>query len=291
MHRIIISIVIYIMAGYLQIFASNGAQFDNINQQLKQLLITNKIPEIKYRLINTHPHHSKRFTQGILMVNQSFYESTGLYQQSKIIQLELVSGKILKTKKLPSSQFGEGLTALGQNIYQITYREEIGYIYQMDTLQQLGYFNIKGEGWGLTNDGIHLILSNGSSTLTYLSPKDFKAHKHLSVCIGGESLIGINELQYINGKIFANILPTSIITIISPKSGQVEGWVDLAALKPSKETCDPVQCVANGIAFNQMNQHVLVTGKFWPHIYELTLIKPTARDIMPLHFKTIKFSI
>jgi len=238
---------------------------------LKQLLIDAHIPQYQYQIIHTYPHDRNSFTEGLFFQNGYMYESSGLYGQSKIRMYTLNNTKPQKEYRLEHQYFGEGMTLLGDALYQLTYREHIGFIYDKNTLQLQNTFSYSTEGWGLTSNDGQLIMSNGSAILTFIDPHSMKPIRYLSVNAAGRTIHSLNELEYINGMIYANIWPTSIIVIISPENGNVRGWIDIHALKP-KVSC--LECVANGIAYNKDDNTLFVTGKNWPLLSAIKIYLP-----------------
>lgn len=251
------------------------------DSRLQQLLIRDKVPEYRYEIINISSHDSHNFTEGLALENGYLYESTGLYKQSRLIQQEINSGKIVREISLSPQYFGEGITILGNYLYQLSYREQTGFVYDKNTFKLIKQFKYKNQGWGITADDHQLIMSNGSSTLVFIDPNTLKPVSSLSVKTPHHKISSLNELEYIHHKIFANVWPTSIIVIISPETGDVEGWINLRALKPSSD-CPSMECVANGIAYNEDSNTLLITGKYWPHLYTIKLLPPVdTQDATP----------
>lgn len=229
-------------------------------------------PIYNYQVIKVYPHDKSSFTEGLLMNDGWLYESDGLVQQSRLRRIDLASSKVIQEYRLPDQYFAEGLAIMGDRIYQLTYTSHIGFVYDRKTFQLLKTFNYPSEGWGLTSDGNSLIMSNGSASLNYLDPETLQTTRTVDVHEGDHPVDHLNELEYINGKIYANIFPSSMIAIIEPDSGEVSGWIDLINLYPCKE-CAAFGQVANGIAYDEKNDAILVTGKDWPSIYAIRLIK------------------
>ncbi|MBX3709106.1 MAG: glutaminyl-peptide cyclotransferase [Gammaproteobacteria bacterium] len=237
---------------------------------LEKILVSAHVPEYHYQIINTYPHNKNNFTEGLLLENGYLYESSGLYRKSRLQKIEVNSGKILQTHSLPPQYFAEGITIFGDQLYQLTYREQTGFIYDKNTFALQKTFHYTGQGWGLTTDNKQLIMSNGSATLSFIDPQTLKISHSLLVAAKDQPIQSLNELEYINGKIYANVWPTSIIIIISPENGRVEGWFNISALKPTSG-CTSADCVANGIAYNEMDDTLLVTGKLWSHLYAIKI--------------------
>jgi len=231
-------------------------------------------PSYMYKIINTYPHDRAAFTQGLIFQNGFFYESTGLYGRSSLRKVELKTGMVLKKHSLPSQFFGEGITLLGTKIIQLTWKSKMGFLYNKENFAVLQTFHYATEGWGITNDGRRLIMSDGSSTLFFLDPETFKEVDKIDVRDQeGAAVEGINELEYIKGEIFANIWPSTRIARISLKTGRVTGWIDLAGIVPLEKDAD----VLNGIAYDEKNDRLFVTGKLWPKVFEITISpKPQA---------------
>ncbi|MDD4877124.1 MAG: glutaminyl-peptide cyclotransferase, partial [Dehalococcoidales bacterium] len=199
------------------------------------------------------------------------YEGTGLIGRSSLRKVELETGKILQLYNLPEKYFGEGITVYKDTIIQLTWKSNTGLIYNKNSFALLHQFSYIGEGWGITNDGKQLIMSNGSATLTFLDSKTFTPINHIEVHDGDDPIFNINELEYVNGKIFANVWQTDNIAIIEPLDGRVVGWVDLIGLLKTQPFSDQVD-VLNGIAYDAQTDRLFVTGKFWPFLFEIKLV-------------------
>lgn len=224
---------------------------------------------IKYRVINTF-NHPDAFTEGLIFDDGLLYESSGLYKYSRLTKYKMISGERLTNYNLPYAYFAEGITLLNNEIYQLTYKERTVFVYNKDTLQlkrQLTYFD---DGWGLTNDGTWLIQSDGSSKLHYLNPANMSVVKEIDVQDNHHQVMGLNSLEYVNGKIYANIFPTSFIAEIDANDGKVTGWIDVRKLDPYTNINNQ-SYITNGIAYNKVNQTFYITGKHWPHLYEIKL--------------------
>jgi glutamine cyclotransferase len=221
-----------------------------------------------YEIINTYPHDQTAFTQGLEFYNGFLYESTGLYSQSTLRKVDLQSGNILQNFSLSDQYFAEGITILNNQIYQLTWRENTGFIYNIDLFSLISEFSYQTEGWGITNDGKQLIMSDGSSTLFFLDPNNFQVTHQIEV-IDQEPIERLNELEYIQGKIYANIWLEDRIAIINPQSGIIEAWIDLTGLE--KEENQDSNKVLNGIAYDSQEDRIFVTGKLWSKIFEIEL--------------------
>ncbi len=224
-----------------------------------------------YQVVNVYPHDPQAFTQGLIYLDNYLYESTGLYGESSLRQVVLETGEVLQQVDLSEAYFGEGLTNWSETLIQLTWREEQGFIYQIDDFSLLGGFDYSLEGWGLTQDGVSLIMSDGTATLFFLDPDTFQIVDTVMVIYAGEAVDAINELEYIRGQVFANIWRTDDIIRIDPETGEVLGWIDLSGLLPEEE-CTHTTNVLNGIAYDPDADRLFVTGKLWPSLYEIRLV-------------------
>ncbi len=228
-------------------------------------------PMLDYEVIREFPHDTEAFTQGLLVSQGQWIESTGGYGTSGIRRVEKETGKLLVKTELAADFFGEGAAEMDGKIYQLTWRSQRGFVYDVKTLQKLGDFKYQGEGWGLTNDASSLIMSNGSDRLRYLDPKTFHVWRELPVRVHGEPVNLLNELEFIEGEIFANVWHTEKIVRINPKDGNVIGVIDLTGIDAKEKRRDP-QHVLNGIAYDPKTGEMFVTGKCWPKIYQIRLV-------------------
>jgi glutamine cyclotransferase len=238
----------------------------------EDIFIPSGTPGYTYRIINAYPHDPGAFTQGLLYHGGYLYESTGLHGRSSLRKVDLKTGRVLKIRKLPGKYFGEGITLYGKRLFQLTWQSKTGFIYDPETFRRLGHFSYGTEGWGITTDGIHLIMSDGTSTLRVLEPRTFIVSRKIEVKDGGKSVSGLNELEYVKGEIYANIWNTAYIARISPETGEIAGWIDLRGLFGEigkKYEWD----VLNGIAYDQEKDRLFVTGKFWPKLFEIKIIR------------------
>ncbi|MCK9526695.1 MAG: glutaminyl-peptide cyclotransferase [Limnochordia bacterium] len=229
--------------------------------------------EIAYSfvVVNTYPHDPQAFTQGLVFHDGYFYEGTGLYGESSLRKVRLDDGAVLENVRLADQFFGEGVTILGESILQLTWKEGLGFVYDRDRFRQIEQFSYEGEGWGLTTDGEYLIMSDGSPSLTFLDAVSYEPIKQIEV-YGAEGPIDLlNELEYINGTIFANIWYDNRICLIDPLMGEVRGWIDLTALHIREKAENADVNVLNGIAYDQESDRLFVTGKLWRHVYEIRL--------------------
>ena len=228
------------------------------------------IPMYTYRIVNTYPHDPKAFTQGLVYYNGYLYEGTGLEGQSSLRKVELRTGRVLQIKKLAPELFGEGITLWQNKIYQLTWHNGICFVYERDSFRSITEFSYTGEGWGLTHDGKHLIMSDGSDTLTFRDPDTFAVVKRLQVKADGAPVRNLNELEYVEGEIYANVWQTDMIARISPTTGEVVGWIDLSGLLSEREARNAD--VLNGIAYDPKEKRLFVTGKLWPKLFEIELV-------------------
>ncbi|MBN2181027.1 MAG: glutaminyl-peptide cyclotransferase [Sedimentisphaerales bacterium] len=227
--------------------------------------------DYSYQIVNTFAHEPNAFTQGLVWDNGFLYEGTGLPGRSSLRKVELETGRVLKNYELPDEFFGEGITILQNNIIQLTYKSNIGFVYDKQTFELLREFEYPTEGWGITHNGKNLIMSDGTPTLYFLDPKTFDRLSSIDVYHENNLLWGLNELEYIDGRIYANIWPTDRIAVIEPKTGKVTAIVDLKGLLAEHDRSPDVD-VLNGIAYDPAKHRLFVTGKFWPKLFEIKLI-------------------
>lgn len=230
----------------------------------------NDLAQINFEVIEIYPHAPDAFTQGLFYENGFLYESIGQYGRSSLRKVKLETGEILLETKLPSDVFGEGIAPYQDKIIQLTWFANVAFIYRKGHLKLIDRVNLpqKLEGWGLTFDGNHLIMSDGSSYLYYLNPSSFKVEKRIRVHTKKRPLRKINELEYYKNRVLANVWQSNTIVVINPETGDVTGYLDFKKLEPKQFRRHPDH-VLNGIAFNPENGHIFVTGKMWPHLYEI----------------------
>ena len=222
-----------------------------------------------YRIVNVYPHDKNAFTQGLVFENGVLYEGTGLYGNSTLRRAELETGKILQLYALPNQYFGEGITIFDDRIIQLTWQSNRGFVYDKHSFDLLQEFSYPTEGWGITNDGSRLIMSDGTATLYFLDPETFGKVGQIEVHDTGP-VTELNELEYIQGEVYANIWREEKIVIINPETGQVKGWVDMSGIQ-DLENQDPNN-VLNGIAYDSKEDRLFVTGKMWSRLYEIKLV-------------------
>ena len=228
------------------------------------------IPDYTYKVVNTYPHDRDAFTQGLVFENGVLYEGTGLRGHSTLRRVELETGYILQIRELPAQFFGEGVTIYGNKIIQLTWQSNVGFVYDKESFELLQEFNYPTEGWGITHDGKRLIMSDGTSTLHFLDPETFEEIGRIEVLDRGSPVTRLNELEYVQGEIYANVWQTDLIARIAPLTGQVTGWIDLKGLLGPEDRSEPVD-VLNGIAYDAENDRLFVTGKLWPKLFEIEL--------------------
>lgn len=225
-----------------------------------------------YQVVNAFPHDPTAFTQGLVYLDGVFYEGTGLRGQSTLRIVDPPTGQVLQQVALPEPYFGEGIAILGDRLYQLTWQEGTGFIYDRRTLALVGTWSYPGEGWGLTTDGHRLIMSDGTHQLRFLDPATLQEVGRLAVVdADGQPVVRLNELEYIEGEVWANVWQTDLIARIDPASGRVTGWVDLSGLLPPEERTQPVD-VLNGIAYDAATGRLFVTGKWWPKLYQIEVV-------------------
>ncbi len=230
-------------------------------------------PVYGYQIVNTFPHDPEAFTEGLLYDNGFLYESTGLNGRSTLRKTELATGKVLQEYNLPADLFGEGLTLMGDRLFQLTWKSQVGFVYDKATFRLLRQFAYPTEGWGLTHDGKDLIMSDGTATLYFLNPDTFKGIRQVQVHTDEGPVTNLNELEYVQGQVYANIWKTDRIARIAPDTGQVLGWIDLTGLLSAQDRQKPVE-VLNGIAYDAEHDRLFVTGKLWPKLFEIKLTAP-----------------
>lgn len=251
-----------------QFLAENRTQTSNQISENQ----TPKIPVQGYRIINTYPHDPKAFTQGLVYHKGFLYEGTGLEGQSSLRKVRLETGQVLQIHRLADQYFGEGIVIWQDKIIQLTWTSQVGFVYDLATFKQVGEFNYATEGWGITHDGEKLIMSDGTNILYFLDPETFDKIGQVEVKYGNYLVNRLNELEYINGEVFANVWMTDWIVRIDPKNGQVVGVIDLSGLHHASGQKMQGNDVLNGIAYDPEGQRLFVTGKLWPNLYEIELV-------------------
>lgn len=223
-----------------------------------------------YQVVNVYPHDRQAFTEGLLVYNGEFYESTGLNGKSNFRRVEMKTGKVLQQVDLPAQYFGEGIVIFGDRLYQLTWQEHTGFVYDRASFQRVLTFTYPMEGWGMTHDGRSLIISDGTPTIHFYDPQTLTETRQIQVTLDGEPVAQLNELEYVRGEIYANIWQTDFIVRIDPNTGHVLGVVDLTGLL-TPEDMQPQVDVLNGIAYDEATDRLFVTGKWWPKVFEIKL--------------------
>ena len=228
-------------------------------------------PVQTFKVVATFPHDPSSFTQGLVFADGQLYESTGLEGESTLRRVDITTGNTLQRINVPAQHFAEGLALVGNELLQLTWRSHIGFVYDRTTFAQKRTFPYKTEGWGIAYDGTsRLVMTDGSDTLTFLDPKSLAPSKTLRVLDAGTPVGNLNELEWIEGEIWANVWQTDRIARISPNTGEVNAWVDLSSLYPQRQRQPPAD-VLNGIAYDKATRRIFVTGKKWPRLYQITV--------------------
>jgi glutamine cyclotransferase len=227
------------------------------------------VPVYDYEVVNTYPHDTGAFTEGLFYLNGFLYESTGLEHQSSIRKVRFETGEVLQKIDIPAQYFGEGIVNWKQHLVSLTWKTQVGFVYDLATLKTQRRFTYEGEGWALTQDGKRLIMSDGTSELRFLNPDTLQEMGRLRVTRNGEPVRNINELEWVKGQIYANVWQTNVIVIIDPDSGAITGILNLAGLLPPADRAGAQEM--NGIAYDAKHDRLFVTGKNWPKLFEIRL--------------------
>jgi glutaminyl-peptide cyclotransferase len=228
-------------------------------------------PVYDVHVVKAYPHDPAAFTEGLFYQGGFLYESTGLEGHSSIRKVALETGKVLQQRAIDSKYFGEGIVAWQGRLVELTWRSEIGFIYDLDSFEPRSSFRYRGEGWSLTHDGRRLIMDDGTPDIRFLDPTSLAETGRLHITCDGRPVQNLNELEWVKGEIYANIWQTPFIARIDPKTGHVVGWIDLSRL-PAPPTTRDSDTVANGIAYDATHDRLFVTGKLWPQLYEVKLV-------------------
>lgn len=275
-YRVFIVVFIVILSA---VFLSDSTNFfnsptsnDSDNSKYSKNTTTyEKIPTYTYKIINTYPHDKDAFTQGLVFENGYLYEGTGLKGNSSLRKVDLKTGEVLQSYELSEEYFGEGITIYENKIIQLTWRSNKGFVYDKDSFELIQEFNYSTEGWGIAHDGENLIMSEGTSILRFLDPETFEETSQIEVTENNKSIKNLNELEYIKGVIYANVWQEDRIVKISPDTGQVIGQIDLKGLLSAEDKSEDVD-VLNGIAYDEKNERLFVTGKLWPKLFEIEVV-------------------
>jgi len=233
-------------------------------------ILTENLPVAGYQVVRVYPHDPNAFTQGLQFVDGMLYEGTGLNGRSSIRKVKLETGEVLQKRDVPAQHFGEGITVWKTDLIELTWQSQVALVYDRDTFQQRRTFNYSGEGWGLTHDGVSLIMSDGTDYLRFLDPATFEVRRRVRVMVGDTPLRNLNELEYVKGEVLANIWTTDYIARIAPATGRVVGYIDLRGLLTTSER--PSDGVLNGIAYDAQRDRLFVTGKLWPKLFEIRIV-------------------
>ena len=238
---------------------------------------TEGAPVYTYCIVSILPHDRGAYTQGLVYEEGVLYEGTGRFGESTLRRVDLETGHVLQLHALAPQYFGEGITSWGQKIIQLTWRNREGFVYDRTGFEPLDTFSYPTEGWGITHDGTRLIMSDGTSTLRFWDPETLEEIGQIQVYDDHGPVVRLNELEYVRGEVYANVWQTDRIAIIDPQTGQVTGWVDLAGLLKPEDYTYPVD-VLNGIAYDAAGDRLFVTGKWWPKLFEIRLIRSSEQD-------------
>jgi glutamine cyclotransferase len=265
-------LLLILALSFASLQCNAGANSGSTTNKAAENTAANTAAPVKYgyEIVHIYPHDPSAFTQGLVFIDGKLYEGTGEEGRSSLREVDLQTGNVLKKVDVPEPYFGEGIALLNNKIYQLTWQHQVGFIYNADNFEQIGKFNYSGEGWGLTTDGHSLILSDGSNRIRFLDPDSFSVTKTIAVLDGNLPVNELNELEYINGQIYANIWHDNRIVTIDPQTGRVTGWIDLNGLLPPGDVHDE-EAVLNGIAYDQAGSRLFVTGKLWPRLFEIKL--------------------
>lgn len=231
------------------------------------------IPVYGFVVKQSYPHDPSAFTQGLVFRDGFLYESTGLNGHSSIRKVQLETGKVLQQKDIDAAHFGEGIAVVGNEIIALTWTSQVGFVFDLKSFQLKRQFAYPGEGWGLTHNGPFIYLSDGTPTIRVLDPTTLAEVKKIQVTAEGAPVARLNELEWVDGEIFANVWGTDLIARINPSSGNVVGWIDLKGLLERRWQGIRVADVLNGIAYDSKRHRLFVTGKYWPRLFEIALVR------------------
>ena len=246
-------------------------QRDNADAAMPRVPFSPATPRLVPRIVRRWPHDSTAFTQGLLVHGGRLLESTGLQGQSEVREVDRATGRVLRRAELPSGEFGEGIALLGGRIYQLTWKSKRGHVYDARTFAPVDSFSYEGEGWGLATDGTLLYLSDGTSRIRVIDPNGFRVVRTIRVTEAEQPVHMLNELEWVRGELWANVYWTGLIARIDPATGRIVGWIDVRRLLPEDESkrLESRGGVANGIAYDSTTGQLLVTGKYWPFLFQL----------------------
>lgn len=229
-------------------------------------------PVYGYRVVHAYPHDTSAYTEGLFYKDGYLYESTGEQGESTVRKVELETGKVVQRHDLPAKYFGEGIVDWDSRLVQLTWKDQIGFVYDLATFRQQRTFPYPGEGWALTRDDKHIYMSDGSPVLRVLDPQTLTAVRSILVTDAGQPVANLNELEWVKGEIYANVWLTNRIARIDPATGHVTGWIDLTGLLDVNTLPEPGNDVLNGIAYDAAHDRLFVTGKRWPRLFEIVLV-------------------
>lgn len=233
-------------------------------------------PEYSYQVVHSYPHDTAAFTEGLFYLNGFLYESTGLEFQSTLRKIRIETGEVVQKHDLPGQYFGEGIVNWRDRMIGLTYKSQVGFVYGLDTFAVQRQFTYPGEGWALTQDGTRIIMSDGTPEIRFWDPETLQETGRIIVTDQGLPVKNVNELEWIKGEIYANIWETNRIARIDPRSGKVVGWIDLTGLLTPADMAGGQTDVLNGIAYDAQHDRLFVTGKRWPKLFEIKLVKKAA---------------
>ncbi|UTW55585.1 glutaminyl-peptide cyclotransferase [Kordiimonas sp. SCSIO 12610] len=257
--RMFVACIVFSLAVFLNFTGTLSAQ--------------DQIPRYGYKIINSFPHDPNAFTQGLLIENGVLYESTGLYGESSVRRVALETGQVEQKYNISRRYFGEGIVNWKDKLFVLSWRKQTGFVLGKNTFRVERQFHYRGEGWGITQNGEHLIMSDGTNKLRYLDPEKFNEVKEISVTFEGNPVQKINELEWVNGEIFANVWQSDLILRIDPETGAVKGILDLTGILPDGTVPDRRNNVLNGIAYDADTNRLFVTGKKWPTLFEIQIVE------------------
>jgi Glutamine cyclotransferase len=269
----IFSLALLVLLGIVFICACSNSQESSTPEGSANPSTSSIIPVYTYKVVNAYPHDRNAFTQGLVFEDGVLYEGTGLRGHSTLRRVELETGEILQIRELPAQLFGEGVTIYESKAIQLTWQSNVGFVYDRDSFELLQEFHYPTEGWGITYDGKHLIMSDGTAILHFLDPEALEEIGRIEVCDNDGPVARLNELEYVQGEIYANVWKTDRVARISPQTGRVVGWIDLKGLLSPEDHSETVD-VLNGIAYDAEKDRLFVTGKLWPKLFEIELISP-----------------
>jgi len=232
---------------------------------------SSKAPVYGYQIVRSYPHDAEAFTQGLEYVDGFLYEGTGLNGRSSIRRVALDTGDVVQRRAVGPEHFGEGITIWENNLFELTWQSQVALVYDRRTFQPIRSFSYKGEGWGLTHDAASLIMSDGSPDLRFLDPVSFRERRRVRVVDASVPVKDLNELEFVKGEVWANVWTTDFIARIDPATGRVTGWIDLRGLLPAGDRAG--DAVLNGIAYDSAGDRVFVTGKLWPRLFEIKVVR------------------